>query len=53
MALTRSQNIVMVEVATQISVLLGCLLLFGGWRVARVFAFPLAFLILPFRRPHG
>ena len=45
MAVTRSQNILMVEVATQIPVLLGCLLLFGGWALARVFAFPLAFLI--------
>jgi exosortase B len=45
MAVTRSQNILMIEVATQIPVLLGCLLLIGGWRLARVFAFPLAFLI--------
>src|SRR5260370_13771864 len=35
----------MVEVATQIPVLLGCVLLVGGWRVARIFAFPLAFLL--------
>ncbi len=45
MAVTRSQDIPMVEVATQIPVLLGCLLLVGGWPLARVFAFPLAFLI--------
>jgi hypothetical protein len=45
MAVTRSQNILMIEVATQIPVLLGCLLLVGGWALARVFAFPLAFLI--------
>ena len=45
MAVTRSQDIPMVEVATQIPVLLGCLLLIGGWPLARVFAFPLAFLI--------
>jgi exosortase B len=44
MAVTRSQDIPMVEVATQIPVLLGCLLLVGGWPLARVFAFPLAFL---------
>ena len=31
MALTRSQDILMIEVATQIPVLLGCLLLIGGW----------------------
>ena len=45
MAIARSQNIVMIEVATQIPVLLGCLLLLGGWPLARIFAFPLAFLI--------
>ena len=44
MALTRSQNIPMIEVATQIPVLLGLLLLIGGWPLARIFAFPLAFL---------
>jgi exosortase B len=45
MAVTRSQNILMIEVATQIPVLLGCLLLIGGWPLAKIFAFPLAFLI--------
>ena len=45
MAVTRSQDILMIETATQIPVLLGCLLLIGGWSLARVFAFPLAFLI--------
>jgi exosortase B len=45
MAVTRSQDILMIEVATQIPVLLGCLLLIGGWPLARVLAFPLAFLI--------
>lgn len=44
MALARSQGIPMIEVATQIPVLLGCLLLVGGWPLARIFAFPLAFL---------
>ena len=45
MAVTRSQDILMIETATQIPVLLGCLLLIGGWPLARVFAFPLAFLV--------
>jgi exosortase B len=45
MAVTRSQDLLMVEVATQIPVLLGCLLLIGGWKMARIFAFPLAFLV--------
>jgi exosortase len=45
MAVTRSQGILMIEVATQIPVLLGCLLLVGGWPLARIFAFPLTFLV--------
>ena len=45
MAITRSQDLLMVEVASQIPVLLGCLLLLGGWKMARIFAFPLAFLV--------
>jgi exosortase len=45
MAVARSQDIPMVEVATQIPVLLGCILLVGGWALARVLAFPLAFLV--------
>ena len=45
MAVTRSQDILMIETATQIPVLLGCVLLIGGWPLAWVFAFPLAFLI--------
>jgi len=51
MVLTRSQNILMVEVATQIPVLLGCLLMVGGWPLARVFGFPLAFLIFSLPPP--
>lgn len=45
MAVSRSQDILMIETATQIPVLLGCVLLIGGWPLARVFAFPIAFLI--------
>src|SRR3984957_8717448 len=52
MAVTRSQDIPMVEVATQIPVLLGCLLIIGGWPLARVFAFPLAFLVFSIPPPH-
>ncbi len=40
----RSQYLVMVEVFTQIPVLFGCVLLLGGWPLARLFAFPIAFL---------
>jgi exosortase len=52
MAVTRSQDIPMIEVASQIPVLLGCLLLIGGWPLARVFAFPLAFLIFSVPPPN-
>ena len=51
MAVTRSQDIPMIEVATQIPVILGCLLLVGGWPLARLFAFPLAFLIFSIPPP--
>jgi len=51
MIVTRSQDILMVEVFTQIPVLLACLLLVGGWALARVFAFPLAFLIFSLPPP--
>jgi exosortase B len=52
MAVTRSQDIPMIEVATQIPVLLGCLLLIGGWSLARIFAFPLAFLVFAVPPPN-
>jgi len=51
MAVTRSQDIPMIETATQIPVILGCLLLVGGWPLARVFAFPLAFLVFSIPPP--
>jgi exosortase B len=51
MAVTRSQNILMIEVATQIPVLLGCVLLVGGWSLALIFAFPLAFLVFALPPP--
>ena len=51
MAVARSQDIPMVEVATQIPVLLGCVLLVAGWPLARVFAFPLAFLVFSIPPP--
>jgi len=51
MAVARSQDILMVEVFTQIPVLLACLLLIGGWALVRVFAFPLAFLVFSLPPP--
>jgi exosortase B len=52
LAVTRSQDVLMIEVATQIPVLLGCLLLIGGWPLARVLAFPLVFLIFSVPPPN-
>ena len=47
----RSQDLVMFEVASQLPILCGCLLLVGGWRLLRIFAFPLAFLIFAIPPP--
>jgi len=47
----RSQDLVMFEVASQLPILCGCLLLIGGWKMLRVFAFPLAFLIFAIPPP--
>ena len=52
MVVTRSQDIPMIEVATQIPVILGLLLLIGGWALARIFAFPLAFLVFSIPPPN-
>jgi exosortase B len=45
LVLCRSQDVVMIEVASQLPILAGCLLLVAGWRALRVVAFPLAFLV--------
>ena len=45
MAITRSQDLLVIEAATQIGVILAVLLLGDGWAGARVMAFPLVFLI--------
>ncbi|HEY2400285.1 MAG TPA: exosortase, partial [Steroidobacteraceae bacterium] len=44
MVVGRSQDILAVEVGSQIPVLAGAILLLYGWAVLRVFAFPIAFL---------
>ena len=43
--LCRSQDVLMLEVAAQLPILAGCILLVGGWQVLRILAFPLAFLL--------
>jgi exosortase B len=45
MVVGRSQDILLVEVGSQIPVIAGCVLVLAGWRVLRIFAFPLAFLV--------
>jgi len=45
MVVARSQDVLMIEVATQIPVLCGCVLIVSGWGALRVLAFPLAFFI--------
>jgi len=44
MIVGRSQDVPMLEVLSEIPVISGCLILFAGWGVFRVFAFPIAFL---------
>ena len=47
----RSQDVLMLEVASQVPILAGCILLVGGWRALRVLAFPLAFLVFSIPPP--
>jgi exosortase B len=51
LVITRSQDVVMLEVASQLPILCGCILLVGGWQVLRLFAFPLAFLVFAIPPP--
>src|ERR1700716_4050796 len=45
LVLSRNQDIWFLEVASQIPVLAGCVLLLAGWNVLRILAFPIGFLI--------
>ena len=45
MAVMRSQDLLVVEAAAVVPVALGCVLLIGGWRLARAWWFPIAFLV--------
>lgn len=45
LALSRSQNILLTEVLSEIPVIVGCIVILYGWKRARIFAFPLGFLI--------
>src|SRR3984957_20020845 len=45
LVLSRNQDIWFLEVASEIPVLAGCVLILAGWNVLRVLAFPIGFLI--------
>src|SRR6266567_584282 len=45
LVLSRNQDIWFLEVASEIPVLVGCILLLAGWSVLRILAFPVLFLI--------
>lgn len=45
MIVGRSQDILMFEILSEIPVISGCLIIFGGWGVFRVFVVPIVFLI--------
>jgi exosortase B len=41
----RSLDIMVLEIGSQVLVVSGCLLVYGGWKAVRIAAFPLAFLL--------
>ena len=45
LVLSRNQDIWFLEVASEIPVLAGCVLLLAGWDILRILAFPIGFLI--------
>jgi exosortase B len=45
MIIGRSQDVLLIEVLSEIPVIGGCIILLAGWGVLRVFAFPIAFLV--------
>ena len=51
LVLTRSQDVTMIEVAAQIPILAGCILLLAGWEMLRIVAFPLGFLVFSIPPP--
>jgi exosortase len=51
MVISRSQDILLVEATTQIVVLIGCVLIAGGWPLFRALRFPIAFLIFSIPPP--
>src|SRR5260370_18293834 len=53
LVLSPNQDIWFLEVASEIPVLAGCVLLLAGWNVLRMLAFPIGFLIFSAPAPGG
>jgi exosortase B len=49
--LARTQDLISVEVFSELPVITGCVLLLAGWKVLRVLAFPIGFLIFTIPAP--
>jgi exosortase B len=49
--LARTQDLISVEVFSELPVLGGCVLLLGGWKVLQILAFPIGFLIFTVPAP--
>ena len=49
--LSRTQGLISIEVLSELPVITGCVLLLAGWRVLRVVAFPIGFLIFTVPAP--
>ena len=53
MIVTRALDVLFFEVLSEIPVISGCVILFAGWRVFRIFAFPITFLFFSARLDVG
>ncbi len=49
--LSRTQDLISVEVLSELLVIAGCVLLLAGWKVLRILAFPIGFLIFTVPAP--
>ena len=49
--LARTQDLISIEVLSELPVIAGCVLLLAGWNVLRVLAFPIGFLIFTIPAP--
>ena len=49
--LSRTQDLITMEVLSELPVIAGCILLLAGWKVLRILAFPIGFLIFSVPAP--